>query len=461
MPETISDLANSILKDPVQIEVTPVSSTVDRIEQKIHFVDKNHKTLLLKKIIKQEEVTSVLVFSKTKHGANRVVEYLSQQAISVAAIHGNKSQGAREKALSQFRAGEIKVLVATDIAARGIDIPGISHVINFDIPMDPESYVHRIGRTARAGREGVAISFCDPSERRLLQAVEKLINFKVPVDDTHPYHGVESVAEREDSFDAPRRRQPQRSAPQRRESSGGYDSRRPRGGEFSDSRKPAGARTRSSSSEGNQSRSRFKSDSDAPRDRNFSSRSSDSFSKSRKTDSAKSSFGGLKKKPHFGSDSARSSFGDSDSRPRFSSFDKRKSDVEFGNRAPRNTERDDNFGNTERGSLSRRKSEDGGFGFTERRKPFGFGGRSAGFGQRTDSRTGQRSDSRSDRPFGAKRSESGFGQRTEGNFARKSSGGFGNSSGGGFGARSSRPSSGGFGKKRPSSNSGGNWKGNR
>jgi ATP-dependent RNA helicase RhlE len=187
MPEAIASLARMILKDPVTIEVTPESTTVEKIDQKIHFVDQANKKLLLKSIVIKEEVTSVLVFSRTKHGANKVVDYLLQESIAVAAIHGNKSQAAREKALNNFRQGAIKVLVATDIAARGIDIPGISHVINYDIPNDPESYVHRIGRTARAGKEGVAISFCDPAERKLLGAIEKLIKISVPVDRDHPY----------------------------------------------------------------------------------------------------------------------------------------------------------------------------------------------------------------------------------------------------------------------------------
>ena len=199
MPETISSLATSILKNPVTVEVTPQSTTVEKIDQKIHLVAKGNKPMLLKSILKQDEVKNVLVFSKTKHGANKVVEHLEKHSISVAAIHGNKSQGAREKALSGFRLGEIKVLVATDIAARGIDVPGISHVINYDIPIDPESYVHRIGRTARAGKEGVAISFCDPSEHKLLQAVEKTIRYKIPVDDSHPYHGVDAVVDRSES----------------------------------------------------------------------------------------------------------------------------------------------------------------------------------------------------------------------------------------------------------------------
>lgn len=200
MPATITGLANSILKNPAKIEVTPQSTTVERIDQKVLFVEKTNKPLLLKRLLKDETLTSALVFSKTKHGANKVVEFLEKNSVSVAAIHGNKSQGAREKALASFRAGSIKVLVATDIAARGIDIPAISHVINYDVPVDPESYVHRIGRTARAGLKGVAITFCDPSEVKYLREVEKVIKIKIPTDESHPFHGVEAApAERSQS----------------------------------------------------------------------------------------------------------------------------------------------------------------------------------------------------------------------------------------------------------------------
>ena len=208
MPDTIADLAHSILKKPVKIEVTPQSTTVERIEQKINYVERGNKLPLLKRILKQEDAKSVLIFSKTKHGANKIVDYLDKSSIAVAAIHGNKSQGAREKALLNFREGKVQALVATDIAARGIDIPAISHVINYDVPMDPESYVHRIGRTARAGRQGIAITFCDPSETKLLQAVEKTIKYKVPVDRTHPFHGVDASPE---STEPRQERQPRRS----------------------------------------------------------------------------------------------------------------------------------------------------------------------------------------------------------------------------------------------------------
>ncbi len=182
MPESISSLAASILRQPQRIEVTPVSSTVDLIEQKIYCIDKASKAKLLKTILLSEEFFRVLVFTRTKHGANRVATELERARITSAAIHGNKSQGARERALAGFKSGDIKVLVATDIAARGIDVDSVSHVINYDLPNEAESYVHRIGRTARAGRSGIAISFYDQSlDKDLLHSIEKTIKKKIPV----------------------------------------------------------------------------------------------------------------------------------------------------------------------------------------------------------------------------------------------------------------------------------------
>jgi ATP-dependent RNA helicase RhlE len=202
MPKDVAVLANSILNDPVKVEVTPESTTVEKIDQRVNLVEKANKPLLLKSIIDNEDDKSLfLVFSKTKHGANRIVEFLDKQSVKTAAIHGNKSQAAREKALDGFKQGKIKVLIATDIAARGIDIVGITHVINYDIPNHPESYVHRIGRTARAGREGIAISFCDNSESGLLKDIEKVIKMKLSVDDTHPFHNVKASAAAKSSMD--------------------------------------------------------------------------------------------------------------------------------------------------------------------------------------------------------------------------------------------------------------------
>jgi ATP-dependent RNA helicase RhlE len=191
MPSDISKLANSLLHKPVRVEVTPENTTVEKIKQSLNFIEKSNKRLLLTDILQKQNdsIKSMLVFSRTKHGADRIVRFLEKAKIESAAIHGNKSQNARERALNSFRSGKIKVLVATDIAARGIDVAHVSHVVNFDLPADPESYVHRIGRTARAGREGIAISFCDPEEVKLLKAVEKFIKIKIPVDTTHAYHG--------------------------------------------------------------------------------------------------------------------------------------------------------------------------------------------------------------------------------------------------------------------------------
>ncbi len=187
MPSDIAHLASTLLTCPVRVEVTPEATTVEKIEQSINLVDKINKPLLLRSILKNNSIKSALVFSRTKHGADRIVKYLEKESISSASIHGNKSQGARERALGDFKAKKIRVLVATDIAARGIDIPQVSHVINYNLPDDPKSYVHRIGRTARAGRDGIAISFCDETEVKLLKDIEKFINCKVRVDNTHPY----------------------------------------------------------------------------------------------------------------------------------------------------------------------------------------------------------------------------------------------------------------------------------
>ena len=181
MPRDIADLANSLLKDPVRVAVTPVSSTAPSIEEAVVFVQKNQKTALLAHLLKDEAIARAIVFTRTKRGANKVSEQLDRVGIGAAAIHGNKSQAARERALDGFRSGRTRVLVATDIAARGIDVDGISHVFNFDLPNEPESYVHRIGRTGRAGNSGQAISFCDGEERPLLKDIERLIRRPINV----------------------------------------------------------------------------------------------------------------------------------------------------------------------------------------------------------------------------------------------------------------------------------------
>ena len=188
MPPEIASLADSMLKTPVKVEVDPQASTVGRIEQKIMFVTRGDKRNLLTHILSDASVTRALVFTRTKHGADKVVRQLERDHLKAEAIHGNKSQTNRTRALDNFRRGQTRVLVATDIAARGIDVQCISHVVNYDLPNIPESYVHRIGRTARAGSDGVALSFCDLEERPYLKDIERLIGQKVPVDDAHPWH---------------------------------------------------------------------------------------------------------------------------------------------------------------------------------------------------------------------------------------------------------------------------------
>ena len=180
MPASIQSLASGILNHPARVAVTPVASTVDTIEQAVYFVPKARKMTLLQDLLRDSGMKKVLVFTRTKHGANKVVKQLTKASLPAEAIHGNKSQTARVKALSNFKRGQTRILVATDIAARGIDVDQITHVINYDLPNEPESYVHRIGRTARAGASGIAYSFCDVEERAYLKNIEKLIRMPIP-----------------------------------------------------------------------------------------------------------------------------------------------------------------------------------------------------------------------------------------------------------------------------------------
>jgi ATP-dependent RNA helicase RhlE len=188
MPDSVADLAAGLLHDPVRVEVTPVATTAEKIDQKVMFVTRDNKRVLLTELLKDKAVSRAIVFTRTKHGANRVAEQLSKSGVAADAIHGNKSQGARQKALNAFKSGEIRALVATDIAARGIDVDGITHVINYELPNEPESYVHRIGRTARAGADGIALSLCDAEEISYLRQIEKTIRMTVPVDVDHEWH---------------------------------------------------------------------------------------------------------------------------------------------------------------------------------------------------------------------------------------------------------------------------------
>ncbi len=181
MPTAVARLSRTILTDPVNVEVTPRATPVARVEQRVYHVGAREKVTLLTGILEDPALSRVLVFSRTKHRANRITEKLGKAGVSVDVIHGNKSQSSRQRALKRFRDGQVRVLVATDIAARGIDVEGVTHVINFDLPNESESYVHRIGRTARAGAGGIALSFCDPAERAYLSSIERLIHHRLTV----------------------------------------------------------------------------------------------------------------------------------------------------------------------------------------------------------------------------------------------------------------------------------------
>ena len=190
LPPHLFQLAKGMLDDPVRIEVAPQSTTAERVKQKVMFVAQSDKRALLLKMLQETDYSRTLVFIRTKRGADRLARQLSRNGVRSDAIHGDKSQNARQRALESFRQGRVPVLVATDVAARGIDVDGISHVVNYDLPHEPESYVHRIGRTGRAGAEGSAVSFCDVAEQGALRLIEKLIRVSISVDEDHPYHFV-------------------------------------------------------------------------------------------------------------------------------------------------------------------------------------------------------------------------------------------------------------------------------
>jgi superfamily II DNA/RNA helicase len=183
MPRAIAELATHMLRDPVKVAVAPAASTAERVEQRVIRVDRSAKPAILIDVLRRETIERALIFTRTKHGADKVARGLVRASFGAEAIHGNKSQNQRERVLAAFRKGEVKILVATDIAARGIDVDGVSHVVNFDLPHVPETYVHRIGRTARAGAEGVAISLCDGEEVALLRDIERLIRTTIPLSD--------------------------------------------------------------------------------------------------------------------------------------------------------------------------------------------------------------------------------------------------------------------------------------
>jgi ATP-dependent RNA helicase RhlE len=217
MPPEINQLAKSILRNPVTVEVSPVSSTADTIQQTVYFTEKPNKTNLLRHLLTGTDINTALVFTRTKHGADKLTKDLNRAGIKTEAIHGNKSQNARQAALKNFKNQHTRVLVATDIAARGIDIDDLSHVVNFELPHVPETYVHRIGRTGRAGANGRAISFCDFEEKPLLKDIQKLIGKSIPVETEHPY----AMAASQSDLEPKQQTQMQKRA----SSGGGYRSR--------------------------------------------------------------------------------------------------------------------------------------------------------------------------------------------------------------------------------------------
>jgi len=207
MPKEITSLANSILTNPSHVEVSPVSSTAETIQQELYYVDTDQKKELLLHLLAEQKISNALVFSRTKHGADKIVKILSREKINAAAIHGNKSQNARQNALNSFKERTLRVLVATDIAARGIDIDDLEYVFNYDLPNIPETYVHRIGRTGRAGASGKAISFCDTEERAYLKDIQKLIGLTVPVVNEHPFPATGKVKVKSQDTRPPRTKQ--------------------------------------------------------------------------------------------------------------------------------------------------------------------------------------------------------------------------------------------------------------
>ena len=207
MPPAIQELAASLVRNPARVEVTPAATTVERIDQKICFVNRGDKSKALVHFIRKQPQGLILVFVRMKHMANKLVDQLARDGVQADAIHGNKSQGARQRALENFRSGRSRVLVATDIAARGIDVKGISLVVQYDLPEEPESYVHRIGRTARAGLEGMAVALCDSSERNLLRGIERVIRQTIPVLKGHPFENAAHQPDRGLDNERPQRTQ--------------------------------------------------------------------------------------------------------------------------------------------------------------------------------------------------------------------------------------------------------------
>ncbi len=220
MPKLMAELAGAYLKDPVRVEVSPPGKVADKINQSLHYVPQAGKSRLLIELLKEHADGLSLVFSRTKHGAEKLKKVLIAEGINASSIHGNKSQGQRERAIKAFRAGEIDVMVATDVAARGIDIPGITHVYNYDLPNVPENYVHRIGRTARAGKAGTAIAFCGPGEMSELRAIQKILKNSIPVASGRAWEPEEQISKKQGKPGGNNQRRRQR-RPQNRRSGGG------------------------------------------------------------------------------------------------------------------------------------------------------------------------------------------------------------------------------------------------
>ncbi len=216
MPPDIARLSREVLNDPVRVEVSPRVVTVEKVEQRVFFIDTGDKRALLVHLLQDAAMSRVLVFMRTKRGANRLAEQLERAGFATEAIHGNKAQNARQAALTQFKNGRVRILVATDVAARGIDISGVTHVINYEMPNIPESYVHRVGRTARAGAGGIALSFCDATERAFLRSIERMTKLPITVVENHPHQS--ATASRGQSSPSPSPNG--RSAPRRRDASG-------------------------------------------------------------------------------------------------------------------------------------------------------------------------------------------------------------------------------------------------
>jgi len=244
MPKSVEKFAGEILRSPKRVDVAPAATTAEKVEQHVLMVPKERKRDLLSHMLKDTAIERVIIFTRTKHGANRVAKHLDQKGITAGAIHGNKSQNARQKALKEFREGDIRALVATDVAARGIDVDGVTHVINFELPNEPESYVHRIGRTARAGAAGISYSFCDHEERTYLRDIEKIIRQKVRVLEDHPFHREGIEIRYDDDGKEINSAPPRKGAPRRRSNSGKHKQNRRVNQPKAHSSKPGGGNQR-------------------------------------------------------------------------------------------------------------------------------------------------------------------------------------------------------------------------